>query len=195
MDYPHASLDSAPEPDSAADGGAEPSQPSRLVLALSSSYRRELLQRLRLDFECVAPDVDERLMALEAASEAVQRLATLKAATVAAHETQALVIGSDQLAVCDGHVLGKPGSREASMAQLALLSGRQVSFLTGLCVWHRPSDRRLASVVPFEVRFRPLSRAEIERYVDADRPYDCAGGFKAEGLGISLFQSMHGEDP
>lgn len=166
-----------------------------LVLASSSSYRRALLARLCLPFEWRAPDVDERALPGEAPAALARRLAEHKAAVVGRGFRRALVIGSDQVAVNDGRTLGKPGHREAAIAQLAAASGRAVTFHTAVCVLDVESGRRRAAVVPCTVHFRPLGMAEICAYVDAEEPFDCAGSFKAEGLGIVLFERFEGEDP
>jgi septum formation protein len=166
-----------------------------IVLASSSPYRRTLLERLGLEFSCVAPAVDERPLAGETPRRTAARLAELKARSVAARSGDALVIGSDQVAVMDGRPLGKPGGRAANVAQLVAASGRWVDFLTSVCLLNPGRDSRQLAVVLYSVEFRPLSRPQIEYYVDRERPFDCAGGFKAEGLGIALFRRMRGEDP
>jgi septum formation protein len=165
-----------------------------LILASTSRYRRELLQRFGLPFDAVAPGVDESPAAGEAPDALVQRLARGKAVAVAAQRPGAWVIGSDQLASLDGQPLGKPGGRDAAIAQLASMSGRAIVFLTAVCVC------REGGPVPVHldrttVRFRPLAQGEIERYVDAELPFDCAGSFKSEGLGITLFDTIETVDP
>ncbi len=165
------------------------------MLASSSPYRRTLLERLGLDFACVSPAVDERPLEGETPRLTVARLAESKARSVAPRAGDALVIGSDQLAVMDGRPLGKPGGRAANIAQLGAASGRWVDFLTGVCLLDPGSDSCQLDVVQYSVEFRPLSRSQIENYVDRERPFDCAGGFKAEGLGIALFRRMRGDDP
>jgi MAF protein len=167
----------------------------KIVLASSSPYRRALLQRLGLEFSCVAPDIDERPLEGETPRLTAARLAESKARSVAARAGEALVIGSDQVAVMDGQPLGKPGGRAANIAQLAAASGRWVEFLTGVCLLNSVSDGCQLEVVRYSVEFRRLSRARIESYVDRERPFDCAGGFKGEGLGIALFRRMRGDDP
>lgn len=168
---------------------------SALILASSSRYRADLLTRLGIDFECRAPDVDESPLPGEAPADLVRRLAHLKAAAVAANCRAGLVIGSDQVAVSGGRILGKPGTAESACAQLALLSGRAVSFLTGLCLLDAVSGAHQLAVVPTTVHFRTLQRAEIENYVAREQPLDCAGSFKSEGLGIALFERIDGDDP
>jgi MAF protein len=167
----------------------------RLVLASSSTYRQALLRRLGLPFRCVAPGIDERPRSGEDPRTTVTRLAESKARRVAEQANDALVIGSDQLATLDGRVMGKPGGRQANIAQLKAASGRWVEFLTGVCLLNAATGSRQVEAVEFRVQFRPLSDPQIENYVDRERPFDCAGGFKSEGLGISLFARMQGDDP
>jgi septum formation protein len=166
-----------------------------LVLASSSPYRAELLTRLGLPFECRSPDVDETPAPGEAPEAQVRRLALDKARAVAARHPHALVIGSDQVAVCGDEVLGKPGSAARAREQLTRLSGRSVTFLTSLCLLDAPGVTHQLAVVPTRVRFRRLGAAEIGNYVDRERPLDCAGAFKSEGLGIALFEAIEGRDP
>lgn len=170
-----------------------------LVLASSSRYRAELLARLGLPFETRSPDVDETRRPAEPATALVRRLAERKADAVAdavaGRCPDALIIGSDQVAVCDGQILGKPGSVERAEAQLALLSGNTVTFHTGLCLLDAASSTRQTGVVTTPVRFRRLTPAEIADYVARERPLDCAGAFKSEGLGIALFDAIGGDDP
>lgn len=165
-----------------------------LVLGSTSVYRRELLARLGLPFEVDRPDVDESPRAGEPPSTLVERLAVEKAHAVSVRWPGAWVIGSDQLAELDGAPLGKPGGREAAEAQLASMSGRAVTFLTALAVVcdHRVLPVHVDRTI---VRFRTLQAAEIARYVEAERPYDCAGSFKSEGRGIALFDAIESRDP
>lgn len=167
----------------------------RLLLASTSPFRRELLARLQLPFQVVAPHVDETPLQDERPADLTARLAESKAGAVAAAEFRALVIGSDQVAVLDGRILGKPGSHERALAQLTRASGRTVMFYTGLCLLDSDSGRRQVEVVPFRVIFRRLTEAQIERYLRREQPYHCAGSFKSEGLGIALFERLEGEDP
>jgi septum formation protein len=166
----------------------------RLILASTSPYRRDLLARLGLPFEIVRPDVDETPLPGEAPATLALRLATAKAAAIAERHADAWVIGSDQVAELDGQPLGKPGSRPAAIAQLAAMSGRQASFATAISLRRAgaPGYDALDTTV---VRFRPLAAGEIERYVDREQPYDCAGSFKSEGLGITLFDAIESADP
>ena len=166
-----------------------------LVLASSSPYRRELLSRLGLRFEVVSPDIDESRREGEPPRTLVARLARGKARAVASLRPRALVIGSDQVAVLDGRVLGKPGGHDASLRQIRAAAGRRVQFLTGVALVNAVSGEVQCGVEEFEVVFRPLSDRQAEAYVRAEEPYDCAGGFRAEGLGVALFERMEGRDP
>ena len=165
----------------------------RLVLASTSRYRRELLARLRLPFDTVRPEVDETPLAGEAPEALALRLATAKAGAVAAHHPGACVIGSDQVADFDGRPLGKPGDRAAAIAQLAAMSGRSVAFRTAVAV--AAGGRVHGALDTTLVHFRRLAPGEIERYVDLEQPFDCAGSFKSEGLGITLFEAIESRDP
>ncbi|MGE0081629.1 MAG: nucleoside triphosphate pyrophosphatase [Thiohalomonadaceae bacterium] len=166
-----------------------------LVLGSTSPYRRELLARLGLAFEVDAPDVDERALPDEAPEALVRRLAEAKARAVAAKHPGALVIGSDQVAVLEGAILGKPGDHASAVQQLRAASGKTVLFQTGLCLFDGRNGSVQVDVVPFRVVFRELSDEQIENYLRRERPYNCAGSFKSEGLGISLFQRLQGDDP
>lgn len=165
-----------------------------LVLASTSRYRRELLGRLGLPFDVDRPDVDETPLAGEAPAATAVRLAEAKARAVAARHPGAWVIGSDQVADLGGLALGKAGGREPALAQLEACSGRRVVFQTALCLL-RHGGLAHAALDRTEVVFRALARDEILRYLDAEQPYDCAGSFKCEGLGISLFDAIHSQDP
>lgn len=167
----------------------------RIVLASTSPFRRALLARLGLPFEVAAPDVDESRLPGESPEALVLRLSEAKARAVAAQLGDALVIGSDQVAVIGDEVLGKPGNRERAIAQLTRAAGRRVTFLTGLSLIDAPSDRARTLCEPFHVHFRPLSAKQIARYVDREQPFNCAGSFKSEGYGITLFQRLEGNDP
>lgn len=166
-----------------------------LVLASTSRYRRALLERLGLPFQVARPNVDESTAPGEAAEEAATRLAVAKARSVAAGFPDALVIGSDQVAVCEGRFLGKPGTRANALRQLREMSGREAWFHTAVCLLDTSAGRASSRVVPYRVRFRQLDDATIERYLDREQPYDCAGSAKSEGLGIALIASLQGEDP
>ncbi len=171
------------------------SAPTRLVLASTSRYRRDLLGRLLVPFECLAPAVDETPLPQERAENLSRRLARLKAESVAAALGDSVVVGSDQVALRGHEVLGKPGSAERCRDQLRASSGRDVVFLTAVHVIEVRSGRAESHVDRTRVRFRNLAEREIERYVAADQPLDCAGGFKAETLGIALFESIETTDP
>ncbi|MEY6433517.1 Maf family protein [Thioalkalicoccus limnaeus] len=166
-----------------------------LLLASSSPYRRDLLARLGLPFTAMSPDIDETRRADEDAHSLVLRLSEAKARALARDHPQALIIGSDQVACVEDQILGKPGGHEQAIAQLERLSGRTVEFLTGLCVISGADGPARCVCEPFRVRFRRLTRAQITAYVERERPYDCAGSFKSEGLGIALFERLSGDDP
>ncbi|MFS2123113.1 Maf family protein [Pseudomonas sp. Pseusp97] len=165
-----------------------------LILASSSPYRRELLQRLRLPFECASPDIDESPLPGEGAEQLVRRLAENKARALAQRYPAHLIIGSDQAAVNGSRILGKPHDIGRATEQLMDASGKSVSFLTGICLLNSQSGEAQIDCVPFTVHFRNLDEARIRRYLEAEQPFDCAGSFKAEGLGVSLFRSTEGED-
>jgi septum formation protein len=176
---------------------AGPPSPS-LILASTSSYRRALLERLGLRFTVTRPEVEETPLPGEAPQALAVRLARAKAeAVLAGAEADVMtvwVIGSDQVAELDGEPLGKPGTAERAVAQLGAMSGREVRFLTALCL-AGPDGRRFESLDITTVRFRSLSAGEIARYVECERPLDCAGSFKSEGLGIALFEAIDSRDP
>jgi MAF protein len=167
----------------------------KIILGSTSPFRRTLLERLGLPFETLAPNVDETPRPHERPEPMVRRLAEAKARAAGASEADALVIGSDQVAWAGGQVLGKPGTRKKAAEQLRALSGRRVSFYTGLCLYNTASGRIQLACEPFHVHFRKLSGEQIERYLARERPLDCAGSFKSEGLGIALFERMEGDDP
>lgn len=167
----------------------------QIVLASTSPYRRALLARLGLPFQIAAPEVDEGARPGEPPDALVRRLAEAKARAVAARFPGALVIGSDQVAVLEGQRLGKPGGQSRAFEQLARASGKRVEFLTGLCLLDGASGACEVDLVPFAVVFRRLRDDQIERYLSREQPYDAAGSFKSEGLGVALFERMEGEDP
>lgn len=169
--------------------------PQQLVLGSSSVHRRALLDRLGIDYEVCRPDIDESRRSGEAPVDYVARLSLEKAQAVSAHFPHALIIGSDQAAVLDGEVLGKPGNHERAAQQLERASGRTVHFYTALALLNTDSGRVQTEVVETRVHFRQLTPATIARYLQRERPYDCAGSFKSEGLGIALFESIEGDDP
>lgn len=171
-----------------------PPQP-RLILASTSRYRRELLARLRLPFDVESPDVDETPESGERPEALAQRLAVAKARAVAQRDVNAVVIGADQIADLDGHCIGKPGNHERATGQLRAMSGRTVVFHTAVAVLCRARAYEGTAIVPVTVRFRTLSDAEIERYLRAEEPYDCAGSAKCETLGIALLEAIESDDP
>jgi septum formation protein len=166
-----------------------------LVLGSTSRYRRELLQRLQIPFEVAAPDVDETPLPAEAPRDLALRLALAKAQAVAAHFPQAVVIGSDQVADLHGVPLGKPGNHARAVAQLRQMRGQTVVFQTALSVVCLETGFAQTALAPVRVQFRNLSDAEIEAYLLAEQPYDCAGSAKSEGLGISLLDAIDSDDP
>lgn len=166
-----------------------------IVLASSSKYRSQLFEKLGLAFTHHAANVDETPQIGEPPDALVTRLAVAKALVVGKTFPHHVIIGSDQVAAFDGEILGKPGDRDVAIQQLHRQAGRQVTFYTGLCVLDSASGRYLADLDATTVHFKPLSPTQIERYVDRDQPFDCAGSFKSEGLGIALFSKIVGEDP
>lgn len=166
-----------------------------LVLASSSPYRRELLTRLQIPFEVISPDVDETPLTHEAPQDTALRLAQLKARTVAEKFSDALIIGSDQVALLDKQQLGKPHTFENAKKQLMAASGQAMVFHTALCLYHSRTKNMQARVVPITITFRTLSEDLIERYLEKEQPYNCAGSAKFEGLGIALIERFDGEDP
>lgn len=169
--------------------------PKSIILASSSPYRRELLERLQLPFTVATPDVDETPKQQETAEELVVRLARLKAETIAKNASDALIIGSDQVASMGTMLLSKPGNRDRAREQLLAIKGHAVAFITGLCVLNSRDMSALTGVVSYTVFFRDYIDEEIERYLSQEQPYDCAGSFKSERLGITLVSRMQGEDP
>jgi len=168
---------------------------TRLILASTSPFRKTILEKLSIPFETMDPQVDEAVIAGETPSQLVERLAKAKASAVASTLSDGLVIGSDQVAVIDNVILGKPGSHDKAFEQLKHASGHSVMFLTGLCLINAANGHRQSEVIPFEVIFRHLTDSQIEHYLQREQPYQCAGSFKSEGLGIALFERLQGEDP
>ncbi|MSP99864.1 MAG: septum formation inhibitor Maf [Methylotenera sp.] len=166
-----------------------------LILASSSIYRRELLTRLQLPFSCIAPDVDEGILANELPQETALRLAQLKAKKIAISHPNALIIGCDQVATLDNTQLGKPMNHVNATQQLRMMRGREVIFHSALCLYNATTGNMQAEVVPYLVQFRDLSDAQIESYLLKEQPYHCAGSAKSEGLGIAMIEKMTGEDP
>lgn len=171
------------------------STPPLLVLASTSPFRQEVLERLRIPFETFAPNADETPLTGETPRELAARLSEIKARTAQETYPNALIIGSDQVAVLGDCILGKPGTHEKAVEQLSMANGKQVHFLTGLSLLNSCSGRIQTDVVDFSVSFRQLSPQQIESYLRRDKPYNCAGSFKSEGLGIALLKEMIGTDP
>ncbi len=169
--------------------------PRPLILGSTSKYRRELLTRLRIPFEVASPEVDETPLANETPADLACRLAVAKARAVAARHPSAVVIGSDQVADLMGEPLGKPGDHARATVQLQRMRGQTVVFQTAVAVVCLESGFEQMSLAPVEVKFRDLSDAEIESYLQAEQPYDCAGSAKSEGMGIALLESIHNDDP
>lgn len=173
-----------------------PAAPPALILASGSPYRRALLERLGMPFAQESPAIDEHIAVGEAPAEAVMRLARAKAAAVLARHPGAIVVASDQVAVRGDEILGKPGDAEHAALQLTRSGGRQVEFLTGVCILggsQRAEPEEHMDIT--RVVFRPLTPEEIRRYIERDAPFDCAGSFRAEGLGIALFERIDSQDP
>lgn len=167
----------------------------KLILASTSPYRRVLLERLQLPFEAIAPDIDETPLADETPPQLVERLAIAKAQAVARNAKSALVIGSDQVAVHNGEIVGKPRDHDHAVAQLRAAAGNTITLYTGLALINSESGSTQSEVVPYRVVFRALTDEQIEYYLRKEQPYDCAGSVKSEGLGIALLQRFEGEDP
>jgi MAF protein len=167
----------------------------KLILGSSSPYRAELLKKLHLQFSQISPNIDESRHKDESPAALVARLAEGKAREIAKTHTDALIIGSDQVAVIDDQILGKPGNFDNAVAQLSKASGKAVTFLTGLALYNAKTDHIQCHVERFKVHFRHLTQRQIEHYVQIEKPYNCAGSFKSEGFGISLFTKLEGDDP
>ncbi len=171
------------------------SKTKTLILASSSPYRAELLARLQVQFEQASPNINEAALDNETPSELVSRLALNKAKALEKKYPCALIIGSDQVAVLNGQILGKPGNHLTATRQLQNAAGRDVMFLTSLCLYNSQTQCHQLDVIKYKVGFRDLSDSEIENYLRRETPYDCAGSFKSEGLGIALFSRQEGDDP
>ena len=169
--------------------------PREIVLASSSSYRKALTGRLGLDCTTIAPDIDESALPGESPVATATRLAQAKARKVATNKPEALIIGSDQVALLDDAVLGKPGSHASAVRQLRLMSGKTTVFHTAICLYDAASDEMQCANVPTTVLMRELSDETIERYLRQDQPYDCAGSAKIESLGIALVEKVESDDP
>ena len=184
-----------PAPATHALSGIAPAPGRHLILGSTSRYRRELLQRLQIPFEVVSPEVDESQYAGETPEQLARRLALAKARAVAANFPDAVVIGSDQVAELAGQALGKPGSHAKAVDQLRLMQGQSLVFHTAVAVVCLESGFEQTDLAAVAVQFRALSDLEIENYLQAEQPYDCAGSAKSEGLGIALLDSIASDDP
>jgi len=166
-----------------------------LILGSSSPFRAEILGKLNLPFSTASPDIDETPYEGEPAIALVERLSRQKAMAIAESHPDALIIGSDQVAVIGNQILGKPGNHQTARQQLAISSGKTVRFLTGLALYNAQDGKMQSLVAPFDVTFRMLNEDDIEHYLLTEQPYNCAGSFKSEGLGICLFERLNGDDP
>lgn len=166
-----------------------------LILASSSPFRRELLTHLQIPFSWLSPDVDETPLPNELPQETALRLAQVKARKIGESHTDALIIGCDQVATLDNQQLGKPLTHENATRQLRLMRGKEVIFHSALCLYNAVTQNMQAEVVPYIVRFRNLTDAQIENYLNKEQPYHCAGSAKSEGLGIAIIEKMIGDDP
>lgn len=167
----------------------------KIVLASSSPFRKQLLSKLLIPFSCIAPDIDESPLNNETPMALVKRLAQEKALKIAKTQTDAIIIASDQVAVIDNQIIGKPLNRATAINQLSQANGKKITFYTSLCVYNSKVNTLNSSIEPYHVHFRKLTPSEIEFYVDMEKPFYCAGSFKSEGLGISLFEKLEGDDP
>ncbi len=172
-----------------------PTMSRPIILGSTSPFRKELMEKLQIGFITASPDIDETPIENESAEDMVLRLSLAKAQKVAETHPDALIIGSDQCALLDSIIMGKPGDHANAVKQLEASSGQRVTFLTGLCLYDSASGKYELDCVPFYVDFRELNTQEINNYLHHDTPYNCAGSFKSEGLGITLFKKMQGDDP
>lgn len=172
-----------------------PNSTRTLVLGSTSPFRKQILEKLNIHFETDKPEIDETAKENESPFQLVERLAIEKAQAVAKNWSDAIIIGSDQVAVFDNQILGKPHIHEKAVEQLTAFSGNKVEFLTGLAVIDTKTNKTLSLVEPFEVHFKDLTANEIENYLLNEKPYKCAGSFKSEALGITLFEKLSGDDP
>jgi len=166
-----------------------------LILGSSSPYRKEVLEKLNIPFKCHSPNINENARTHEPAKELVLRLALEKARAIATQHPNALIIGSDQIATLGDETLGKPHTHAKATAQLRACSGKKVTFLTSLCLLNSETLQHQLSLTPYHVEFLSLSEQQIHAYLLKEKPYNCAGSFKSEGLGITLFKRLEGEDP
>lgn len=168
---------------------------SQLILGSSSPFRKAILDKLNLDYQTASPDIDETPLSKEAPQDYVARLAEAKARRLQNDYPDALIIGSDQTAVINGQIIGKPGDHATAVQQLRDAAGQKITFYTGLCLLNSATDCVQVETVPFHVHFRQLTDQMIENYLQLEKPYSCAGSFKSEGAGIALFERLEGEDP
>jgi MAF protein len=166
-----------------------------IILASSSEFRQSVLKKIKLPFSAFSPEIDETALANETPEQLVLRLSEQKARSALKHYTQGLVIGSDQVAIHNNQILGKPHTKANAVSQLQQFSGQKVTFLTGLCLFNIEQNKSISVIEPFHVYFRELNDDQINAYCDAEQPYQCAGSFKSEGLGICLFEKLEGNDP
>jgi len=167
----------------------------QLILGSSSPFRAEILAKIGLPFITASPDIDESQLEGETPEQLVKRLSEKKALAIAIKHPASLIIGSDQVAVLDGQVLGKPGDHQNAVKQLTASAGKTVKFLTGLALYNSQTNHMQSLVEPFEVSFKTITAKQIEFYLQQEQPYQCAGSFKSEGFGISLFSKLSGDDP
>ncbi len=167
----------------------------KLILASTSPFRKAILEKLNVEFETISPETDETALDNETPQQLVERLSIAKAEAIANKTTDALVIGSDQVSVIDGKIIGKPHTHENAVKQLKNASGKTVTFYTGLCLFNSKTKEFQSDVIPFNVVFRDLTDQQIENYLKKETPYNCAGSFKSEALGIVLFEKLQGDDP
>lgn len=167
----------------------------KLILASTSPFRKAILDKLGVEFDTASPETDETALENETPQQLVERLSIAKAKAIADKVESALVIGSDQVSVIDGEIIGKPHTHENAVKQLKNASGKTVTFYTGLCLYNSSTHKYQSEVVPFNVIFRDLTDHQIESYLKKETPYNCAGSFKSEALGIILFEKLEGDDP
>lgn len=167
----------------------------KLILASTSPFRKAILDKLGIDFDTASPETDETALTNESPQQLVERLSIAKAKAIADKVNDALVIGSDQVSVINGEIIGKPHTHENAVKQLQDASGKTVTFYTGLCLYNSITQQYQSEVVPFNVVFRDLDDQLIENYLRKEKPYNCAGSFKSEALGIVLFEKLEGDDP
>jgi 7-methyl-GTP pyrophosphatase len=167
----------------------------KIILGSTSPFRKMLLERLHIDFTCDSPDIDETPLQNESVEDMVIRLAIAKTQAIAIRHDNALIIGSDQSAILNGEILSKPGNFDNACKQLARASGQKITFQTGLCLLNTETGNIQSACVPYTVVFKELTSSMIENYLRKEEPYNCAGSFKSEGLGIALFERFEGDDP